>query len=65
MIHFGPFPEDPKQGDKVKITDYRSTFYGQVGVCEKQGERGGWWVRHEDGRLVYHPLGYQKVATVK
>ena len=49
---------DHKPGDRLVITDPRSAYYGQVGTVEAKGETGGLYLKHEDGRVVYHPWGY-------
>lgn len=63
LIAIGPFPEGPKIGDRVKITDLKSTYYGREGVVVRKGNRGGFYILHEDGEEVYHPWGYEKIRS--
>ena len=50
-----------KLGDTVKITDPKSAYYGQTGIVERKGDTGGLYVKHDDGKIVYHPWGYERI----
>lgn len=52
---------EPKRGDRIRIVDPKSVYYGQEGVVDDIGMRGQLYVRHADGRVVFHPWGYEKV----
>ncbi len=62
-IEIGPFPEAPKLGEDVEITDRKSLYFGKIGKVVREGEKGGFWIMHQDGNEVYHPWGYQKINT--
>lgn len=47
-----------KIGDRCEITNRVSAYYGQEGVIESFSPTGIPCVRHKDGKLVYHPWGY-------
>jgi hypothetical protein len=51
-----------KKGDPVEITNTESDYYGQIGVVDDLGKKGGLWVKHTDGVTEYHPWGYKIVG---
>ena len=50
-----------KAGTRVRVTDRVSKYYNQIGVCE-EATRRGWYVRHDDGALCFHPWGLERVS---
>lgn len=53
--------DDFKKGEKVRITDKRSIYCGQIGEVESEAKTGGLNVKHSDGRTIYHPWGFERV----
>lgn len=54
MAVFDPIPH----GSLVRITNTKSVYYGQTGVVVPyEATEKGWYVRHDDGEIVFHPWG--------
>lgn len=51
-------------GVEVRITNAKSVYYQQTGTIEEIGEIGGWYVRHPDGEVAYHPWGLERLRPL-